>query len=337
MQHGSIGALELQVYEEILHVSGESLKEDTSFFKFTSQRHGCYVKYHCCAGPDDLSKARKDPAIKAKSKRGKIALGKSCKVGCQMHFKVTQVPNTYPSVSKILCPTFEHKDKEGRLCHELSELFSSAHLSKQKRAWVTAMLDAGFSTRQILKKNDEQQEIAMARGKGDDRDFDLCARDVRNCERHIAASLWKLHDNEAQSLRMWVERHDEHVFIYKEESQQTGQHFVLGFLTSNMLANAHKYGNGGAVCMDATFGTNHFRMPLYTGLVVDAHYNGLPIFYVLTQSSTQEATAEWLEAFNRRMQLPSNLVAGPQQARWCPSCFLVDDSQAEINALRQVD
>jgi hypothetical protein len=91
-----------------LHQSGESLKEDTSFFRSVNQRGGLYVKYHCSAGPEDLSQSRRDPAIKAKSKRGKVALGKSCKVGCMMHFKVTQMPNTHPSVSKILCPTFQH-------------------------------------------------------------------------------------------------------------------------------------------------------------------------------------------------------------------------------------
>jgi hypothetical protein len=336
--------VKLHICLQSSNVSGESLKDDTSFWKSSNRDQGRYIVYHCSAGPEDLSQARKDPEYMEKSKRGKIRLGKSCKVGCQMKFTVTRIANTQPPVSKIVCPTFEHRDKQGRCCHKLDELFCPAHLSRQKRAWVTAMLDAGFSTRQILCDNEKMMQDAMARGEVVGRDFDLCAQDVRNCERHIASSLWKLHINEAQSLRMWAELHAEHVFIYQEEDKQAGQPFVLGFLTENMQANAHKFGNDGVVCMDATFGTNHFRMPLYTGLVVDGHYNGLPIFYVLTQSSTQETTAQWLQAFNERMQqtLPGNSAptsaagAAGGVARWRPSCFLVDDSQAEINALRCV-
>lgn len=63
----------------------------------------------------------------------------------------------------------------------------------------------------------------------------------------------------------------------------------MGLMTDDMRAAALKPGHNGLVCLDATFTTNHLKFPLYTGLVVDEHGNGLPIFEVLS-----EAQHSWL-------------------------------------------
>jgi MULE transposase domain len=128
---------------------------------------------------------------------------------------------------------------------------------------------------------------------------------------------------------MFTERHPGIIFIYKEQINDQQQPFVLGIVTTNMPRNALKYGDGNAVLMDATFGTNHLRMQLYTGLVMDTHGNGLPVFHVLSQRHQQEDLQEWLLAFKSFML--------QHKPTWQPSCFLVDDAQAEINAIRYIN
>ena len=61
---------------------------------------------------------------------------------------------------------------------------------------------------------------------------------------------------------------------------------------------AAAYGPNGVVCID----TNHLKFPLYTTLVVDEHVNGLPIFEVLSESTTQLAVTEWMLAYQQHMQ-----------------------------------
>ena len=102
--------------------------------------------------------------------------------------------------------------------------------------------------------------------------------------------------------------------------------FQLGFMSPTMLQNALKYAHNNAVLLDATFGTNHQKLSLYTALAMDAHGNGLPLFHVLTHGSTQARMFEILSAWQAHMesQLPG----------FRPSCMMVDDAIAEINAIK---
>ncbi|KAL3150495.1 hypothetical protein ABBQ32_000315 [Trebouxia sp. C0010 RCD-2024] len=69
---------------------------------------------------------------------------------------------------------------------------------------------------------------------------------------------------------------------------QVSLRFIFGWMTEAMLANMLKYGNNNLILLGATFGTNHMKMPLYTGLVMDAFGNGLPAFMVLCQGVSEE-------------------------------------------------
>ncbi|DBB04166.1 TPA: hypothetical protein ACH3X1_013210 [Trebouxia sp. C0004] len=102
----------------------------------------------------------------------------------------------------------------------------------------------------------------------------------------------------------------------------------MGWSTPSMLANFIKYGDGNIVLLDATFGTNHMKMPLYTGLVIDEYGNGLPAFMILCQGTTQIDLSAWLRALLQRVR--------EHAADWMCSCIMVDDALAEINAIREV-
>ena len=59
---------------------------------------------------------------------------------------------------------------------------------------------------------------------------------------------------------------------------QHPQKFVMGWMTPFMKDNLLKHGNNNIILLDATFGTNHMKMPLYTALVIDEFGNGVSAF-----------------------------------------------------------
>ena len=109
---------------------------------------------------------------------------------------------------------------------------------------------------------------------------------------------------------------------------QLPQKFVMGMSLDSMLANLLKYGNDNIMLLDATFkfGTNHLRMPLYTGLVIDEYGNGLLGFMTLCQGISQADISQWLKALLQRLR--------EHNSDWMSSCAMVDDAVAEINAIR---
>lgn len=62
-------------------------------------------------------------------------------------------------------------------------------------------------------------------------------------------------------------------------------------------------------------------------MVFDKHQNGVPVAWVITSSSMECQVRKWLSAVKDRMV--------GLKPKWQPSCFLVDDSRAEIAAIRQ--
>jgi len=108
------------------------------------------------------------------------------------------------------------------------------------------------------------------------------------------------------------------------QSEQTHvcQKFIYGWMTAAMRANLLKYGKDHIVLVDATFGTNQKKLPLYTGLVMDAFGNGLPVFMVLCQGVSEADITKWMN------------VLLEEDPTWMCSCVMVDDAIAEINAIK---
>ena len=96
-------------------------------------------------------------------------------------------------------------------------------------------------------------------------------------------------------------------------------------MTPLMKATLLQPGNNNIVLLDATFGCNHMKMPLYTGCVIDKLGNGVPAFMVLCQSVSQEDAGKWLAALLQ-------YVRQDHPDRMCP-CVMVDDAIAKINAV----
>jgi len=68
------------------------------------------------------------------------------------------------------------------------------------------------------------------------------------------------------------------------------------------------------------------QFPLYTMMVFDEWYNGVPMAYIITSSYKQHDLTPWMDALN------NNLLVF--QSNWHPNAFIVDDAKAKINSLR---
>jgi hypothetical protein len=182
------------------------------------------------------------------------------------------------------------------------------HLSMEKKVWVQKQVRIGLSAQQVMQAHRESCDVSNPSC----RDDFLTIMDVWNLARKVASTAWMLDNDEANSIRMFVEQNQGSVFIYEEErpasNGQPPQPFLLGFMTPTMHGNAIKSGNNKAVLMDATFGTNILKMPMYTGHVVDKFGNGMPIFHVLTQSSSQVAQEKWMSALQQHMHVVTLLL-----------------------------
>ena len=101
---------------------------------------------------------------------------------------------------------------------------------------------------------------------------------------------------------------------------------VMGWMISFMINNLLKFGKNCVVLLDATFGTNHLKMPLYLGIVMDNFGNGVPGFMTLCQGTSQPDITQWLTALLQRVR--------KEDPEWMCSCVMVDDAIAEINLIK---
>ena len=70
----------------------------------------------------------------------------------------------------------------------------------------------------------------------------------------------------------------------------------------------------------------HVQFQLFTALVFDEYYNGLPGAFALCSRATAEDIASWMKAIAAK--------CSALQSSWSPSSFIVDDCDAEIKAIR---
>jgi hypothetical protein len=72
--------------------------------------------------------------------------------------------------------------------------------------------------------------------------------------------------------------------------------------------------------------TGVLQFALSTWMVMDAHQNAIRVAWTIHESQTGSEIATWVEAIVRKVKCT--------MPEWKPSCFMVDDADADINALR---
>ena len=200
------------------------------------------------------------------------------------------------------------------------------------------------------------------------RDLFISEQDIRNVAGKLAIETYKCDNNDAKSVRMWVQDNPFLVFYYKESGAyvrgaitRENIPFTIGIQTSWQRDMMLKHGHKKAVSIDATFATNenkvcahnifiqlhvtdhfsqvrnrkhnHFfsvflQFPLYTLMVFDDWLNGVSVAYIITSSSKQPDLEAWMKA------LAKNLCS--VQKDWMPNAFITNCAHVEIGGLLSV-
>lgn len=141
-----------------------------------------------------------------------------------------------------------------------SRALHAGHLSVKKKAWVRQRLLSNNCQAQVLAEHREWVAQRILNGDHLDRDCFLSSLDVRNIAAVIEESTYKFHDNDAESVRQWEQRNRSKVFFYEEANESKGTAFSLGIMSEWQLDMLVKHGHKKVICMDATHGTNRWKV-----------------------------------------------------------------------------
>jgi hypothetical protein len=179
------------------------------------------------------------------------------------------------------------------------------------------------------------------------RNMAITFKDIQNIRRKVKKVTYQLANDLALSVRLFVEREAQHVFLYQQavqsiteeaerqrkEKETTGvetagkveqlQTFHLGLCTPWQRGLLERHGR--TVCLDSTFRVNDKAFPLFTAMVIDGHWHGVPVAWDLMSGQSAEDIALMLRSL--KAHCPG----------WRPEVFIVDDCQAENTAIRQVE
>ena len=193
--------------------------------------------------------------------------------GCQCGFVVKQL-YLEPAVAELTYHQMKHVNLGGFFCHGSTKIghkcrFSS-HLSPHVREFIMSHLRLGLSVPQIMGKHRKRFMEVCSRGEELTRDLFISEQDIRNVAGRLAKETYKRDNNDAKSVRMWVQEHPHLVFYYKE----SGLHvrgaitrgnfpFTIGIQTSWQQDMMLKHGHKKVVSIDATFATNENKVSVW--------------------------------------------------------------------------
>jgi len=175
-----------------------------------------------------------------------------------------------PSVALIIYNDDKHVDKKGFPCHGPQDKKAAGtramfapYISEELRLRVLSLLYVGVSVETIMQRHNESVE---RQGGPSNRDDLLTHRYVRRQERAIRRSTYELDDDDAVSISMWVESHQNQVFFYKDFSDSDP--FTLGIQTEWQLQQLIRFGNRGLLASDSRFGTNKLQVRCFHFLLI---------------------------------------------------------------------
>ena len=100
--------------------------------------------------------------------------------------------------------------------------------------------------------------------------------------------VWHRHKNDALSVQMWALEKKDSMFFLQKKDDVVRYPFTLGIQMQWQFDVMLKWGNDGAILMDATFGNNHMKYHLFTLLVFNHFRHGVPIAWIITSKHKEE-------------------------------------------------
>ncbi|KAL1329607.1 hypothetical protein HN51_046726 [Arachis hypogaea] len=289
-----------------------------------------YILYWCSFGPDDHRKGGVvRPSRTTYVPKKKNAGRPNTKRGCTCHFIVKRLI-AEPSVALIIYNDDKHVDKKGLPCHGPQDKKAAGtramyapYISEDLRLRVLSLLYVGVSVETIMQRHNESVE---RQGGPSNRDDLLTHRYVRRQERAIRRSTYELDDDDAVSIKMWVESHQSHVFFYEDFSDSNP--FTLGIQTEWQLQQMIRFGNRALLASDSRFGTNKLKYPIHSLLVFNCDKKAIPVAWIIAPRFSSLDAHRWMRALYNRVQT--------KDPNWRLAGFIVDDPLYDILAIRDV-
>uniref|UniRef100_A0A0A9E773 SWIM-type domain-containing protein n=1 Tax=Arundo donax TaxID=35708 RepID=A0A0A9E773_ARUDO len=197
------------------------------------------------------------------------------------------------------------------------------YISDDLRLQVMSLLYVGIPVETIMQRHTEMVE---KQGGPSNRDDLLTHRYVRRLERKIRRSVYELDDDDAVSIDLWVEYHQDCVFFYEDFSDTDT--FVLGIQTDWQLQQMILYGNRSLLASDSRFGTNKLKYPVHSILVFDEQKNAIPVAWIVTPNFAHGEIYRWMGALYDR--------AHTKDPTWQLGGFIIDDPLADVRTIREV-
>ncbi|KAI8028329.1 hypothetical protein LOK49_LG02G00805 [Camellia lanceoleosa] len=289
-----------------------------------------YILYWCSFGPDDHRKGGiVRPSRSTYVPKKKPAGRPNTKRGCTCHFIVKRLI-AEPSVALIIYNQDKHVDKKGLPCHGPQDKKAAGtramyapYISEDLRLRVLSLLYVGVSVETIMQRHNESVE---RQGGPCNRDDLLTHRYVRRQERSIRRSTYEMDADDAVSISMWVESHQNNVFFYEDYSDSNP--FVLGIQTEWQLQQMIRFGNRGLVASDSRFGTNKLKYPIHSLLVFNSDNKAIPVAWIIAPRFACGDAHRWMRALYNRVHTKDPM--------WKLAGFIVDDPLADILTIREV-
>ncbi|KDP28838.1 hypothetical protein JCGZ_14609 [Jatropha curcas] len=289
-----------------------------------------YILYWCSFGPDDHRKGGiVRPSRSVYVPKKKNAGRPNTKRGCTCHFIVKRLI-AEPSVALIIYNQDKHVDKKGLPCHgpqdkkaEGTRAMFAPYISEDLRLRVLSLLYVGVSVETIMQRHNESVE---KQGGPCNRDDLLTHRYVRRQERSIRRSTYELDMDDAVSISLWVECHQNNVFFYEDFSDSDP--LTLGIQTEWQLQQMIRFGNFSLLASDSRFGTNKLKYPVHSLVVFNSDKKAIPVAWIMTPRFATADAHKWMRALYNRVctKDPTFKLAG----------FIVDDPSTDILTIRDV-
>ncbi|XP_039057707.1 uncharacterized protein LOC120201102 isoform X2 [Hibiscus syriacus] len=232
--------------------------------------------------------------------------------------------NFKPTTGKGSRPGRRHMMR-GCLCHFTDAVGTRAmyapRISEELRQKVMSMLYVGISLDNIIQHH---AEVVQGHGGPHNRDDFLTRNDVRNMERVIRNTSHELHVDDACSVKIWVQRHQKHVFYFQDAS--ASEPLILGIQTDWQLQQMLCYGHNDSIASHSAFGSKKLKYPLSTLLVFDSSRNAIPVAWVITSSLAGQDIQKWVGSLAARIRA--------KDSRWRLNTFLVDDPSFGFSVIR---
>ena len=292
------------------------------------------------------------PELGTVPKRSKVAMGESKKRGCTCSFRV-KIHKDMSEEVLLIYDHIQHVNEEGVMAHQyttsnVKDGIHSGHtispamkhfialsiaMCKGRAGMVDLLQDARKYVLRIhaqMNQLDDQDMLERwdAQPWTVPDDYKVNRVDIQRQLDAYHEGCWKKHQSVSQSIHSWAISNGHKVLVYKPYIPGE-QQFQLVIQSKWQRERAVKYGHNAPLGMDSTFGVNTQKWPLTTLMVIDEFGHGLPVAWSIMYGGLSHDHYEvMLDAVRKSAQ-----AVMPE---WRPSCIIIDDCQAEINAIRAV-